>query len=578
VCGFAGIYSPTRPLALSEIGVVQDVCNRQAHRGPDASGHEIGLNLALFHRKLEITSTGAASDQPFGSGDFRCAFAGEIYNHRALGAEFGVANGMFDGRVIPAGFAREGINFLSRIEGEFALAIGNPRRNEIFLARDRAGARSLYFSKLNHDCWIFSTELSALVKGASIRPEIDDNTILGQLILQEWTPRLGTYFSNILQVQPGTMVTLGPGPSHVETYPYDLSDTGSRADIFASAVRGRVEHSQAAKGCLAFSGGLDSTAIAALSGASATSMPTFTVVSGLDDPIAVRVSRLAEEMPWLQPSLVCLRSDEISNAWLTELTDQLASPICDTTPFALSSLLTRARSEGFRYCLSGEGSDDLWAGYEEEVPFLDQISIVSAYKSLIDRASENCIVDFASAHPRKIPLIHRDAAQCLTRHLNECGTSLYNAATAQSRQVFNRPLAVLSVLGPLRRSLEQVDCLAGLNSMEVRVPFCSAGLMSWPWQADWREGKRWVHDVIPNRVSAGRDWKKSSFATRHFGDTALNQDLDLLVDEVLATQLIVQYLDPAVDGSVLRMLAAANSKLWWSMVGIARFCSLHRPR
>ncbi|MCK4120271.1 hypothetical protein G7939_02320 [Ralstonia solanacearum] len=551
------------------------MCSRQAHRGPDASGQAIGSHLALFHNKLTITTTGPDSDQPFSWGDFQCAFVGEIYNHNTLAQRIGATGGRFDGRVIPVGFATTGLQFLGGLEGEFAVVVADASRNAITLSRDRAGARNLYFAKASGDCWVFSTELSALVREPAINPKVDDVAMLGQLLLQEWTPRLGTCFENIYQVPPGTAVTLGNGLPHVEAYPFDFNGTDNRAEILVNAVKARLEHSQLVSGCLAFSGGLDSTAIATVSAAFAAPMPTFTVVSSLDDPIAMRVRRLSEDMPWLQPRMVLLRSDEISDARLSELTAQLASPVCDTTPFALSAVFREASCQGFRYCLSGEGSDDLWAGYAAETPFLRQDSIASAYQSLIDRVRESCFVEFSRGQLRRVPLINQEAAQTLVQRLSDLLTDLSNAAEAQSLQVSGRPLAVLSVLGPLRRSLEQVDCLAGLYSMEARVPYCSARLMSLPWSPEWYEGKQWVRDMLPDRIRTGLDWTKESFATRRFNDTALNENLDMLVDEVLATRAIATYLDPTVDGSILRMLAATNSKLWWSMVGIARFCTVH---
>lgn len=576
MCGFAGIYSPNRPLSPGDVAIAQRVCERQVHRGPDASGQVIRSHLALFHNKLSITTIGPDSNQPFGWGDFQCAFAGEIYNHNALAREVGAAGGAFDGRVIPVGFARAGLQYLSRLEGEFALAIADASKKTITLSRDRAGARSLYFAKASDDCWVFSTELSALVREPEIHLGFDAVALLGQLLLQEWTPRLGTYFEGIFQVPPGTAITLSDEAPKVEAYPFDFRGTDNRADILANAVTARFYHSQAAKGCLAFSGGLDSTAIAALLSASTTPMATFTVVCSLEDPIAVRVRRLSKEMPWLQPRFVLLRSEEITDSRLTELTAQLASPVCDTTPFALSALLQEASGQGFRYCVSGEGSDDLWGGYAGEMPFLCQDSVTLAYQSLIDRVHESCFVQFGRGQLRKVPLIHQEAAQALAKRLGDRLSDLGVAAETQSLQVLNRPLALLSVLGPLRRSLEQVDCLAGLHSMEARVPYCSAKLMSLPWRADWCEGKQWVRNMIPDRIRAGLDWTKESFATRRFSDTALNENLDLLVDEVLATRAIAPYLDREVDGSILRMLAATNSKLWWSMVGIARFCTVHR--
>ncbi|WP_175804305.1 asparagine synthetase B family protein [Burkholderia cenocepacia] len=578
MCGFAGIFSPNRPLMSADIAIAERVCDRQAYRGPDACGQEIGLHFAVFHRKLSITTGGADSDQPFVRRGVQCAFAGEIYNHKTLAVEIGAPESAFDGHVIPAGFAREGPRFLGKLEGEYAIAIRDPREKAIVLSRDRAGARNLYFARTDGGCWIFSTELSALVREYAINPRLDEEAMLCQLLLQEWSPRVGTWFESIHQVAPGTTVTLGNALPQVEPYPPFSDGMKSRADLLARAVKERLEHARTASGCLALSGGLDSTAIAALSDFSDSPMHTFTVIGDLSDPIAVRVRRLAVKMPWLQPNMVVLGGDEISDSRLTDLTLEIASPVCDTTPFALAAMFREARDRGFQYCMSGEGADDLWAGYSAEAAYVSEESVATAYISLIDRVSANCFGDFRNGSVRKVPIIHRDAAEELARRLGSCVAHLGSSAKMQSQQVAGRPLAVLSVLGPLRRSLEQVDCLAGRYSMEARVPFCSAALLSVPWQADWCEGKQWIRDILPESISASFDWTKESFATRRFNDTALSYRLDDLVDEILATKGIWTFLDKGVDGSVLRMLATANSKLWWSMIGIARFSTVYaRP-
>ena len=574
MCGFAGIYSPNRLLVADEISIAERVSVRQAHRGPDTFGHLIGPNIALFHNKLSITTKNSDSNQPFCWEDIQCAFAGEIYNHNVLARQLGVVDGLFDGRVIPIGLARMGLSFLGQLEGEFALVITDVNKKEITLARDSAGARNLYFCKINNDCWLFSTELSAITKDTAVILNPNDWAILGQLLLQEWTPRLDTYFENIYQVPPGTAVTLGNGSIQVEPYNLDFEGMINRADILASTIKNRLEHSYTINGCLAFSGGLDSTAIAAISSGSLTAMPTFTVVSSLEDPIAKRVLHLAEKMPWLQPNMVLLRNDEISDDRLTDLTIKLSSPVCDTTPFALSALFQKASNLGFRYCLSGEGADDLWSGYLFEAPFLCKDSLILAYQSLIDRVLENCFIKYSHGRMHKVPLINREVASNFIQYLKNI-PDLGNVAKIQSPLAFDRPLTALSILGPLRRSLEQIDCLAGLYSMEARVPFCSAQLMSLHWRAEWSEGKQWVYDELPSQIKTELDWTKTSFATRHFNDTSLGRNLDILIEEVLATKAITSHLDPAVDASILRMLASNNSKLWWSMLGIARFCSVY---
>jgi asparagine synthase (glutamine-hydrolysing) len=574
MCGFAGIFSPSRPLITSEIALAERVCARQRHRGPDSSGSWIGGNIALFHNKLSITTTNGESDQPFQGSGVRCVFSGEIYNHRELAAHLGDGGSDFDGRVIPIGFARSGATFLGAMDGEFAVALADTASGTVTLARDRAGSRNLYFTKTPGGCWVFSTELASLAIEPEIPCDLDANALVDQLVLHEWTPRMGTFFTGIVQVAPGTGLVLSRDVPSVHAYHAAPGLAYDRADVLRRATVARIRHSQQSRGCLAFSGGMDSTALAAISETLPDGWTTLTVVREANDAIANRVRRIARNLPKLRPDMVVLRDEEINTRALTELTSQLASPVCDTTPFALSALFSEAHRRGLRYCISGEGADDFWGGYASEVPFLRTDSVQSAYVSLVERVRENGFAELLGGELRKVPLLGDQATDLVIHRLANAHDALLSAAEDQSPLVVGRPLAVLSVLGPLRRSLEQVDCLAGNHSMEARIPFCASELLSRRWEPEWADGKAWIVGSLDERVRERLDWTKESFATRRFEDTGLADDVGALVEEILSNPVIGPLLRPGIDVSMLKMLAAANSKLWWSMVGIARFYSV----
>ena len=576
MCGFAGVFSPSRQLTTSEIALAERVCARQRHRGPDSSGSWIGDNIALFHNKLSITTNERESDQPFHGNGVRCVFSGEIYNHRELAACLGNGGGDFDGRVIPMGFARRGAAFLGEMDGEFAIALADTVSGTVTLARDRAGCRNLYVTKTPKGCWVFSTELASLVIEPEIPCDIDSNALVDQLVLHEWTPRMGTFFTGISQVAPGTGLVLSSDLPSAHAFIAAPEPPGDRAGILRRATAARIRHAQQSRGCLAFSGGMDSTALAAISATMPDEWMTLTVVRGADDVIANRVRRIARHLPKLRPDMVVLRDEEIDNRALTKLTSQLASPVCDTTPFALSALFSEAHRRGLRYCISGEGADDFWGGYASEVPFLRTGSVQSAYVSLVERVRENGFAELVGGELRRAPLLGDQATDLVMSRLAQAQDALVSAAEDQSPLVRGRPLAVLSVLGPLRRSLEQVDCLAGHSSMEARVPFCTSELLSRRWKPEWSDGKAWILGSLDKSLRERLDWTKESFATRRFDDTGLSDDVDVLVEEILSTPVIGPFLRPGFDVSMLKMLAASNSKLWWSMVGIARFCSVFR--
>lgn len=576
MCGFAGVFSPSRVLTAGEIDAAHRVAKRQSHRGPDAAGQKIGPHLALFHQKLSITTGAEDSAQPFSRDAITCVFVGEIYNHRDLARRLGAQLSVFDGDILPRGFAREGHDFLGRLNGEFAAILLREGTREITMTRDRAGARSLFFTELRAGCWLFSTELAALVADPLVKPMIDEAALLDQLVLQEWKPRVGTFFKNVYQVPPGSTLTLGDGMNYCTPFSFCSSiKRVALSEAFANAVVDRTQHSPSRRGCVAFSGGLDSTSILVASREPAKAVDAFTVVASLDDPVSGRVRDLAQEMPWVRSEFVLLPDHEITDLGLTVLTRQLAAPICDTTPFALSALFRTISSQGFRYCLSGEGADDFWGGYALEASFLNTASIASAYQSIIDRTLQNGLIAFASGRIQRTPVIKEGAADAVLASLNAQIETLRKGLDLQ-RSRAPCALTTLSVLGPLRRSLEQADCLAGLYGLETRLPFCSAELITQLGPVSITGKKEWIRDSLSDSFAQTVDWTKRSFATRRFADTRLAQDIDSIIDEIRETPAIMNNLSAECDDTVLRQLASVDSKLWWSMVGIARFCSHYR--
>src|SRR5271166_3336303 len=174
MCGIAGAVSWTGKIDAAAIAAMSE---RLAHRGPDASG-VAALGPAVFgHRRLSIIDTSSAADQPMfdDAGRLMLVFNGEIYNFREIRTELETTGARFrtrsDSEVILAAYRRWDVRCLDRFNGMFAFALWDDDRRRLFLARDRAGEKPLFFSQVGGDI-IFASELNAMLVHPQVRREI----------------------------------------------------------------------------------------------------------------------------------------------------------------------------------------------------------------------------------------------------------------------------------------------------------------------------------------------------------------------------------------------------------------------
>jgi len=165
VCGIAGVLSWESP---PDLQALVRMTRRLAHRGPDAEGFAVRGPLALGHRRLAVIDVGAESNQPLSdtSGQYWICLNGEIYNYRELRDELAGLGASFktrgDSEVVIEAYKRWGIDCLERLNGMFAFGLWDERQRRLVLARDRAGEKPLYYQPLSDGGVAFASELTAL--------------------------------------------------------------------------------------------------------------------------------------------------------------------------------------------------------------------------------------------------------------------------------------------------------------------------------------------------------------------------------------------------------------------------------
>lgn len=386
MCGFAGYWSTDRRDVSAMQRAVTTMTDAIEHRGPDDSGAwtDSDEGIALGFRRLSILDLSSAGHQPMTSprAQFHVLFNGEIYNHGALRDELrgrGYSfRGHSDTEVICAGLEEWGVaDTVARLRGMFALAMWEVRARSLWLARDRMGIKPLYLhARLGYVS--FGSELRALMAGPSFSREVDERAAAAML-RHLYVPAPLSIFKHTRKVMPGELVRISaPRPDAIEASVYWSLEATARDGASSRAQSEDTEAVDALERVLSesvtmhyeadvpvgafLSGGIDSSVVVALlQRASASPVKTFSVAfdEGEHDEshfAAAVAKHLGTEH----------RELRLTAQHVLDLVPQMASvydePFADPSQLP-SVLVCRAARDYVKVALSGDGGDELFAGY-----------------------------------------------------------------------------------------------------------------------------------------------------------------------------------------------------------------------
>lgn len=349
------------------------------HRGPDGEGTLLRTEAGLAHRRLAIVGL-ADGAQPMASenGALAVAFNGEIYNYVELREDLIARGHRFrtrsDTEVLLALFARNGVDCLADLNGDFAFAIHDEASRTLVLARDRMGVRPLYYAE-HEGALFFASEIKALLALPGMTAEIDPLAL--DQIFTLWFPiPPRTAFRGIRELPPGHLMTVRDGriairpwwqasfPDHRETTtprpPHDRTEE-LRA-LLADATRLRLRADVPVGAYL--SGGLDSSFIAALAAETAPhDLRTFSLTfDSAEHDESGWQRKMAATLGVTTESVAC--DAQAIAALFPETMRHVESPVLRTAPVPLHLLSSRVRDSGMKAVLTGEGADELFAGYD----------------------------------------------------------------------------------------------------------------------------------------------------------------------------------------------------------------------
>ncbi len=353
------------------------------HRGPDGSGVEILDNVGLVHTRLAIVDVSEHAHQPMRhpSGEWWLSFNGEIFNHKAIRSEL-VGESFVSGgdtETLLHALAHWGPMVLPRLNGQFALAAVDLKAGRLLLARDRFGIKPLYIACSDDGIWFASEPDALLAVGVRPSPRADS-----WARILDWScyPGDATLLTGIRRVSPGTYLEIALDTSLLTSHRWD--STAGHVDperqsklqscprsTLVSKLEGTLRAAvhdallgDVAMGTLC-SGGVDSSLITAFAVEVKSDLVAFGA-SYKGDP-ALDEGRAAQRVAdalGVELDLLEVTKHEWRSGFVAA-TLHFGAPLATASSVTISQMAERARRRGIKVLLTGEGADELFAGYSD---------------------------------------------------------------------------------------------------------------------------------------------------------------------------------------------------------------------
>ena len=558
MCGIAGYADPCTPLGQEALRRAAGMAAVLAPRGPDGTGTWADEHAALGHRRLAVIDP-AHGHQPLvftGDDDEPLAvlsYNGEIFNQAELRAELELAGGKFttgtDTEVVLHAFRRWGLDGARRLNGMFALALWDPGRRTLLLARDRLGVKPLFWARTGTGV-AFGSEPKALFASGLIRPAVDGDG-LRDLLASVRTPGASLY-QGVREVVPGTVLEVSRHGIREHRYwslqarphEHDLRSTVEHIASLLSDTTARHLVSDVPLGAL-LSGGLDSSALAALAaghlrGDHRAALRTFSV--GFTGSFAPDALRATSDTPFVHAMAAHCRLDHrdivLDAAALADPGVREAVVTARDAPGtgdmdASLLLLFRAVRGHVTVAISGESADEVFGGY----PWFHRRETATGdypWRYLTGR-SGTCL-----ALLRPDVAAELDIGRHRAEHYRQAASQVPALAGEDAAQRRAREHFYLHLIHWLPDLLDRKDRLSMATGLEVRVPFCDHRLAEYAFNAPWayhtadgREKSLLRAAVAPLLPKAVLDRVKAPYPAAH--DPAYDTAIRAQASDLLAT-------------------------------------------
>lgn len=499
MCGIAGWISWDRNIEDYK-GILQDMMDTLAKRGPDASGMWISQTAGIVHRRLSVVDliNGA---QPMirkkGESEFIITYNGELYNTPELQLELESLGYSFtthcDTEVLLISYIEWGDRCVEKFNGIYAFGIWDVDRQNLFLARDRFGVKPLFYTQIG-DSLIFGSELKTLLANPFVPHEIDSEGLTEIFALgPSRTPGHGVY-RNIKELKPGYCANYNRDGLSVKQY-WTLESKPHEDDLDTTVEKVRWLIQDSIKRqlvsdvplCTFLSGGVDSSAISAVAAKNYKESGNVLHTYSID---------YTENEKYFVPSEFQPNSDSY---WINMMTDYYKTThhniILDNNelaealiPAAISRdlpgmadvdsslyLFCREIKKDFTVALSGECADEIFGGYPWYHSPEANLDTFPWIRSLDER------VNIISEEVRNKINLKEYVAQRYSDTIAE-SPKLIGEDPAEAKR---RSLFYLNFMWFMATLLDRKDRMSMAWGLEVRVPFCDHRIVEYVWNIPW---------------------------------------------------------------------------------------------
>ncbi|MGZ3866183.1 MAG: asparagine synthase (glutamine-hydrolyzing) [Bacteroidia bacterium] len=373
MCGFAAIAGFNEK-GKERFRSIKECSLLLKHRGPDTQQFIIDNNFAMAHARLSIIDLSAASNQPFVSTDgrFTMVFNGEIFNYKVLRDELKNKGHIFksdgDVEVLLNLYREYGKDCLNKLNGFFAFFLYDKQTDSFFAARDRYGVKPFYYFA-DENYFAGSSELRT-VKHITGANEIDRSALFTYLQLT-YVPERTTILKGIYKLEPGHCLVIKNGKLIIEKYyslqlpqKYDEVKNENRTflDLLESAIEARLVSDVPVGSFL--SGGIDSSVITAIASKQNKDLQTFSIGFGgnkhFDESVYAEV--VAKKYKTNHHTFHLTETE--AEGELGNFFDSIDEPFADSSAFNVF-ILSQKTKKHVKVVLSGDGADELFAGYNK---------------------------------------------------------------------------------------------------------------------------------------------------------------------------------------------------------------------
>ena len=538
MCGLVGFVNYKKNISNYK-DILSNMNNTLSNRGPDEQGFYIKENVALAHKRLIVIDPEGGKQpmiEKYSFGEYVIVYNGQIYNTKELRHTLEENGFSFDGHcdteVLLKSYIYYGNEVAKHLNGIFSFAIWNSQKQELFLARDHFGVKPLYYTQFDNS-FIFASEIKAIFKYPSIEKIIDKQGISELFgIGPAHTPGTSV-FKNIYEIKPAHFAVYNKSGLHIEKYwkletkehTDNLEQTCEKVNFLLDDAIQRQLVSDVPL-CVMLSGGLDSSIIVAYAS-------NYCRKNGLPPLDTYSVDYVDNDKNFVksdfQPNSDNYYINIMKNKFQTnhhtividtpELADSLEDAMIARDYPGMADvdssflLFCKNIKKEATVCLSGECSDEIFAGY----PWFFREDALNSntfpWSIALTERQQILNPDISSKVDLKNYIDYR---------YNQSLSEIDFIDTDSAETVEKRKITYLTMNWFMQTLLDRSDRTSMYNGLELRVPFCDYRLVQYLWNIPWEikalNGREKgllryvVKDLLPSEIV---DRKKSPYPKTH---------------------------------------------------------------